>query len=191
MSATAELELIDRITPDPEDYAGQQGPALRHSQPPRLFAGLPVSTIVLGGITLVLLLWATWATRELLAMRSHRTVSVSLSSLVRDFIAVEARSGLPADASAARTRAYIAAIGAGVKALSDDGNTVLVSEAVLGNSVTDVTPALKAAVDAQLHLQAVRPASESAGLVPATPERPLGPSAPGSVTPSQDVSGAR
>ena len=154
MSATSELDLRDPLVGVEDRPPPQFSPAPLELDQPRTYAGLPIATLVLGVLITALLLWAGWATRELLALRAHQTVSVSLSSLIRDFIAVEARSGLPAEASAARTRAYIAAIGAGVKALSDDGNTVLVSEAVLGNSVTDVTPALKAAVEAQLHLQA-------------------------------------
>jgi len=116
----------------------------------RTYAGLPLSTLVLGGLMLLMLLWAAWATRELVALRSHRTVSVSLASLVRDFVAAEARNGGTPEVTAARTRIYIGTIGGAVKAMADDGSTVLVSEAVLGNSVPDVTPQLKAAVDARL-----------------------------------------
>ena len=116
----------------------------------RTYAGIPVSTLILGGLMLLMLLWSAWATRELLALKSHRTVSISLASLVRDFVGAEARNGGSAEVTAARTRIYIATIGGAVKAMADDGNTVLVSEAVLGNSVPDVTPQLKAAVDARL-----------------------------------------
>ena len=116
----------------------------------RTYAGIPVSTLFLGGLLLLMLLWSAWATRELLALKSHRTVSVSLATLVRDFVAAEARNGGTPEATTARTRIYIATIGGAVKSLADDGNTVLVSEAVLGSSVPDVTPQLKAAVDAKL-----------------------------------------
>lgn len=136
-------------------------PAIVSSAGIRTYAGVPVSTLILGGLLLLMLLWSAWATRELLALKSHRTVSVSLATLVRDFVAAEARNGGTPEATAARTRIYIATIGGAVKSLADDGNTVLVSEAVLGSSVPDVTPQLKGAVDARL--RSLAPAATGGG----------------------------
>ena len=116
----------------------------------RTFAGLPLPTLVLAAVVLLLALLSAWQTREILALRSHRTVSVSLATLVRDFIAAEAHNGGTPETSAMRTKLYLAATQASIRELTEQGNTVLVSEAVAGNSVPDVTPAVKADIDAKL-----------------------------------------
>lgn len=118
---------------------------------PRIFAGLPVSTVVLGALVLVLSLWATWATRELMHLRDHRIVSVSLGSIVRDFIATEARARSTPDQAAYRTRVYLDATQGAMRNLASQNTTILISEAVVGNSVVDITPQVKAAVDAKMN----------------------------------------
>ncbi len=95
---------------------------------------------------LVLVVWAFWATRELLELRDRRIVSVSLSTIIKNFVAAEARNGSSPDQAAARTKAYLAATDAAMQSLSRSGATVLVSEAVVGNSVPDMTGAVAAAV---------------------------------------------
>ena len=95
---------------------------------------------------LVLVVWAFWATRELLELRDRRIVSVSLSTIIKNFVAAEARNGSSPEQAAARTKAYLAATDAAMQSLSRSGATVLVSEAVVGNSVPDMTGAVAAAV---------------------------------------------
>ena len=137
VSATDELEPMFAATP-PVPVVG------------RTFAGLPISTLILGGIVLLMALWSAWITRELLVVRSHRVVSVSLARIVQDYIAVEAHNGGTPETSAMRTKLYLAATQAAIRSLTEEGTTVLVSEAVAGNSVPDVTPQLKADIDAKL-----------------------------------------
>ena len=135
------------------DGAGGEGvfaPARFPPYAPRTFAGLPIATIVLGALVLVMALWAAWATRELVALRSHRIVSVSLGTMVRDFVAAEARAKSNPDEAAYRTRVYLDTTQATIRQMASHGTTILVSEAVMGNSVPDVTPTLKAAIDAKL-----------------------------------------
>ena len=95
---------------------------------------------------LVLVVWAFWATRELLELRDRRIVSVSLSTIIKNFVAAEARNGSSPEQAAARTKAYLAATDAAMQSLSRSGATVLVSEAVVGNSVPDMTGAVADAV---------------------------------------------
>ena len=116
----------------------------------RTFAGLPIPTLVLAALVVILALLSAWQTRQILALRSHRIVSVSLSTLLHDFLAVEARNGGTPETAALRTKLYLAATQASIRELTDGGATVVVSEAVLGNSVPDVTPTIKADVDAKL-----------------------------------------
>ena len=117
---------------------------------PRQFAGFAVRDLAVVVAILLLTLWASWATRELLALRQARIVSVSLATLVRDFVSSEARVASSPEAAAAHTSAYLAAINDAMRALTEDGATVLVSEAVVGNSVPDLTPQVAAAVKAQM-----------------------------------------
>lgn len=137
VSATDDLEPVFAATP-PVPVVG------------RTFAGLPISTLILGGIVLLMALWSAWITRELMVVRSHRVVSVSLARIVQDYIAVEAHNGGTPETSAMRTKLYLAATQAAIRSLTEEGTTVLVSEAVAGNSVPDVTPQLKADIDAKL-----------------------------------------
>ena len=116
----------------------------------RTFAGLPVPTLVLAGLVLLLALLSVWQTQQILALRSHRIVSVSLATIVRDFIAAEARNGGSPETAAVRTKLYLAATQSAIRGLTDQGATVVVSEAVVGNSVPDVTTAVKADVAAKL-----------------------------------------
>ena len=77
-------------------------------------------------------------------------MSVSLARIVQDYIAVEAHNGGTPDTAAMRTKLYLAATQSAIRSLTEEGTTVLVSEAVAGNSVPDVTPQLKAEIDAKL-----------------------------------------
>ena len=117
---------------------------------PREFAGISYRTLALTAAMLVLLVWNAWASRELFALKRHRMVSVSLSTLISDFVIAESRSGGSAEETSARTKLYIAATQAAMKSLAADGTTILVSEAVMSNSVPDYTPVVKAAVDKAL-----------------------------------------
>ena len=130
----------------------------------RSILGVPIP-VVLGGLLLVIAcLWAAWTTRELLALKQRHIVSVSLGTLVRNFVASEARSGLSQDQAAVRTTTYIRAAQSAVESLRDQGNIVLVSEAVVGGSVPDMTAAVSAAVDARM--KALGPAASAAVSVP-------------------------
>ncbi len=117
---------------------------------PRQFAGFAVRDLAVVTAFVLLMLWASWATRELLALRQARIVSVSLATLVRDFVSSEARVASSPEAAAAHTKAYLAAVNDAMRDLTEDGATVLVSEAVVGNSVPDLTPQIEAAVKARL-----------------------------------------
>lgn len=126
----------------------------------RLILGVSIPAI-LGGLLLVIAcLWAAWTTRELMALKQRHIVSVSLGALVHNFVASEARSGVSQDQAAVRTTTYIRAAQAAVESLRDQGNIVLVSEAVVGGSVPDMTAAVSAAVDARM--KALGPTSSAA-----------------------------
>lgn len=90
--------------------------------------------------------WGLWLTREILILKERRIVSVSLQTLVEDYVAGAAREGLSEAEAQRRTKAYLAAVEAAIASLNDGRTTVVVSEAVVGSTVPDVTPAVKAAI---------------------------------------------
>jgi hypothetical protein len=121
---------------------------------------------------LLLTIWAIWATREVLELKERRIVSVSLSRIITDFVAAESRNGASPETATARTRAYLAATDEAMRSLSKGGATVLVSEAVVGNSVPDMTAAVAAAINARL-------AQTPAPTMPSTPVAPPPPASLG------------
>ena len=112
----------------------------------RTIAGWSLQTVLIGLLLIAGTLWGAWITRTLVEVRSRHIVTVSLSRLVEDFVASEARGGGTPDESAKRTAAYLAAINQAVSNLGEDGTTVLVSEATLGRSVPDRTEFVRARV---------------------------------------------
>lgn len=140
--------------------------------PRAVFAGLTLKELLVILAFAVVTLWAAWATRELLALKERRTVSVSLATMVQSFVAAEARRGADRGEAAARTKAYLGAIDAAMRAISSDGTTILVSEAVLGNSVPDVTETVMKAVNARIGLSPAAAAPQppvTGQILPTTP----------------------
>ena len=119
-------------------------------KPGRTIAGWPVRNIAVAALLLVALIWAAWATRTLLDLSKREIVSVSLSRLVEDFVAAEARNGGTPEETSRRTATYLAAINETLGALAKDGTTVIVSEATLGKSVPDRTGWVAAQVQERL-----------------------------------------
>jgi hypothetical protein len=112
----------------------------------RTIAGWPILHVVMTVLLLAGLLWAAWATRLLLEVSQRRIVSVSLSTLVGDFVAAESRNGGTPEQTASRTAAYLAAVNRSVSALGADGTIVIVTEATLGKTVPDRTSQVRAEV---------------------------------------------
>jgi NAD+--asparagine ADP-ribosyltransferase len=120
------------------------------NQPSRTIAGWPVRNVALAALLLLGLVWAAWATRTLLDLSKRQIVSVSLSRLVEDFVAAEARNGGTPEETSRRTATYLAAVNETLGALAKDGTTVIVSEATLGKSVPDRTGWVAGQVQARL-----------------------------------------
>ena len=134
----------------------------------RRIAGFTPRDLLVLVAFLLLTIWAIWATREVLELKERRIVSVSLSKIITDFVAAESRNGSSPETATARTRAYLAATDEAMRLLSQGGRTVLVSEAVVGNSVPDMTAAVAAAVNARL-AQTPAPTIQSAPVAPPPP----------------------
>jgi hypothetical protein len=160
----ARLEATEHVSPSP---------------PPRSFAGLSIRELLVVAAFLVLMLWAAWATRELLELRERRIVSVSLSTIIKDFVVAESRNASSPEQAAARTKAYLAATDAAMQSLSNSGATVLVSEAVVGSSVPDMTAAVASAVQQAMAMQPGAAAAPAVAAMPAPPATVMTPEAAG------------
>jgi hypothetical protein len=184
-------DVEEREAPRDAALAAPAG-AVALSPRPSGFGGFSPRELVVMALFLVLLLWVAWATRELMTLKDRRTVSVSLATMVQDFVAAEARRGSNQQDAAARTKAYLTAIDAAMRAISEDGTTILVSEAVLGNSVPDVTQTVMKAVNSRLGIApaAAGPATPAAllGDPPPSPLLGLPPSAPSAPVPDVSMS---
>lgn len=112
----------------------------------RTIAGWPLVRVIAAVLLIGALVWAAWTTRTVVELQQRRIVSVSLSRLVEDFVAAEARNGGTPEQSASRTASYLAAVNKAVAELGQGGTTVLVSEATLGRSVDDRTADVRARV---------------------------------------------
>ena len=96
------------------------------------------------------LCWAGWATHTLVDLQDRRIVTVALSELVGDFVAVEAKAGGSPDAAKRRTEAYLASLDRAVARLAEDGTTVLVAEAVVSKTAPDRTDRVRALIASDL-----------------------------------------
>lgn len=91
-------------------------------------------------------LWGVWATRQILTLDKREVVTVQLARMMGDFVAAEARSGRPPEATQARIQAYLKAVEASVSQLGHEGRTVLVAEAVVAGAAPDLTASVEADV---------------------------------------------
>ncbi len=113
---------------------------------PHSFAGFRLTTLTLVAAIAGLLVWNVWITREVVGLKRHRIVSVSLASIIADFVRDQAHAQGTPDEAATRTKLYLVATQKALIDLARNGTPVVASEAVLGNSVPDDTAAVKAAV---------------------------------------------
>lgn len=107
---------------------------------------LSPTALVLAASMTASTLWGAWATKSLLELEHREVVTVQLARIVGDFVEGEARAGHSPEETRDRVAAYLKAVDASVKALSRDGRTVLVAEAVVAGSVPDLTQQVRADV---------------------------------------------
>jgi len=129
-----------------EDFGAAPVPIPAQAGRARNFAGFRLPTLGFIAAILALLAWNSWMTREVLALRRQHIVSVSLASLITDFVHDQSRQPGSPDEAALRTRLYLVATQKALVELARNGTPVLASEAVLGNSVPDDTVQVKQAV---------------------------------------------
>lgn len=122
--------------------------------PQRRFAGYSLATLANFAGIMVAGLWASWATTALVEVREREVVTVELAGMMGAFVEAEARSGNPPEIMKARVERYLKAVEASVTALSADGRTVLVAEAVIAGSAPDFTETVRKDVARRLEGEA-------------------------------------
>ncbi len=107
------------------------------------------------------LCWGAWMTRVILDVRAApaRVVKVQLASLVGAYVRTEARGDTPPDQIADRTAQFMKVLDATIARHARGGQIVLVSEAVVGGSVPDITGDIAREVRATLPALQTAPAS--------------------------------
>lgn len=128
----------------------------------------PRSSIARGQVLLVagligVLCWGAWMTRAILDLRAApaRVAKVQLASLVGDYVRAEARGNASPDQIGPRTAQFMKVLDATIARHARGGQIILVSEAVVGGSVPDITAEI--AREVRLTLPAVQLASSSPG----------------------------
>lgn len=98
------------------------------------------------------LAWGSWTTRAVLDLRASptRIAKVRLQSLVGDYVRAQARSATPPDQIGPATARFMTMLDAAIARHARAGEVVLVSEAVVGGDVRDVTDQIRREVYAQV-----------------------------------------
>jgi hypothetical protein len=76
--------------------------------------------------------------------------SVQLESIIGEYVQAQARSNTPPEIVTHQTQAFMAALGAELKARGADGTTVMVGEAVLSQNVPDITADVRRSIYAKV-----------------------------------------
>lgn len=126
-------------------------------------AGTVRGQVMLVAALIGVLCWGAWMTRAVLDLRAGpaRVVKVQLASLVGDFVRAEARGNASPDQIGPRTAQFMKVLDATIARHARGGQIILVSEAVVGGSVPDITADI--AHEVRLTLPAVQPASSLPG----------------------------
>lgn len=112
----------------------------------RGFAGFSWGQLLGGAAVAGALLWGAWITRDVHALQGRRIVSVNLAAMMNDFVMAEARAGNSPEQTEADTRQYMAALQSVLKGRAQEGETILVGEAVVSSSTPNITADVREAV---------------------------------------------
>lgn len=112
----------------------------------RGFAGFSWGQLLGGAAIAGALLWGAWITRDVHALQGRRIVSVNLAAMMNDFVMAEARAGNSPEQTEADTRQYMAALQSVLMGRAQEGETILVGEAVVSSSTPNITADVREAV---------------------------------------------
>jgi hypothetical protein len=133
----------------PNDARRTAGMGKRRQAPHR---GLSPTAYVFGALAVATLLWGAWVTKNILdpAVVKAPIASVRLESIIGEYVQAQARSNTSPEVVTQQTQAFMAALGAELKARGADGTTVMVGEAVLSQNVPDITADVRRSIYARV-----------------------------------------
>jgi len=154
----------------------------------RRFAGMTYLQLGLLALGLFAAIWGMWATSKIFSLEDRQVVSVRLASIVNDFVSAEARSGTPPEQLENNTRAFMGALDTVLEQRAQNGQVILVGEAVISSSVPDVTDDVLA--DLSKLIKMPSPAAMPPAMAPAAPvtRGDLAPQAGGQLMPDNGQS---
>lgn len=116
-------------------------PAVSGKTARRPRGGIARGQVLLVAALIGVLCWGAWMTRAILDLRAapSRVVKVQLASLVGDYVRAEARGNASPDQIGPRTAQFMKVLDATIARHARGGQIVLVSEAVVGGRVPDIT----------------------------------------------------
>ena len=112
----------------------------------RGFAGFSWGQLLLGAVLMAMIVWGFWITRQVDRMGDRRIVAMSLSGMVNDFIATEARSGNGPEQVQNDTKRFMILMQQVLGERAKRGETVIVGEAVVAGSAPDITAEIRGEV---------------------------------------------
>lgn len=110
------------------------------------FGGFSRAQLIAGFLLVAAFIWGMWVTRALVIPRHEPVATARLSSLVGDYVEAQRFSGSPPDRVRAEMAAFTSSLMKELARRGEDGQIILVGEAVLTNNVPDITDSLKKAV---------------------------------------------
>lgn len=119
---------------------------------PRGRTGIGRAQVMLLIVCVAGLVWGAWTTRAILDLRARPApfVKVQLERLVAEYVRAQARSATPPDRIDTETAVFMKVLDASLARHARAGEVVLVSEAVVGGTVPDITAAVRREVYARL-----------------------------------------
>lgn len=115
-------------------------------------AGIGRAHVMILVVAVAGLVWGAWMTRSILDLRGRPApfVTVQLEGLVAEYVRAQARSAKSPDQIGTETTMFMKLLDASVARRARAGKVVLVSEAVVGGSVPDITGSVRREIYAHL-----------------------------------------
>ena len=143
-------DTIETVAPEsaptPSGAEATQAPtiAVRHRR--TVFAGYTAAQLLVGLALVAAVIWGMWVTRSVMGEPPQKIVKADLSRIVGDYVQAQSRSATPPDQVQVQMRQFMASLDNELQRRGAQGQVVLVGEAVLSKSVTDITPDVMKAV---------------------------------------------
>lgn len=136
---------------------GDEHPIAQSPEPlaiPRRSVGIGRAQLVMLAVSMAAIAWGAWSTRAILDLRARPApfVKVELGALVAEYVRAQARSAGSPEQLRTETALFMKSLDASLARRTRDGHVILVSEAVVGGAVPDITALVRREIHARLTL---------------------------------------